>query len=115
MTGRGRLAASVEASSLIRRAESEGGFGTVLRKGDPDRGALLLVVRKRDQHFAFLERTLAMDGRYRWERVGPGEDSQPGDVADFLAGRLRFDPDQWLIELDIAQPERFIAETTVEG
>ncbi|MFP5328807.1 MAG: DUF1491 family protein [Alphaproteobacteria bacterium] len=115
MTGRERLAASVEASSLIRRAESEGGFGTVLRRGDPERGALLLVVRRRERHFACLERTLAMDGRYRWERVGPGEDSEEQDIADFLSGRLRFDPDQWLIELDIAQPERFIAETTVEG
>jgi len=115
MTGRGRLSSAVEASSLIRRAESEGGFGTVLRKGDPDRGALLLVVRSRERHVACLERTLAMDGSYRWERVGPGEDSGSHELADFLQSRLRFDPDQWLIELDIAQPERFIAETTVAG
>ena len=33
-------------------------------------------------------------------------------VADFLAKRARFDTDFWAIELDIAAPERFIAETT---
>ena len=114
MAGR-RLSAAVEASGLLRRAEAEGGFGAVLRKGDPDRGALLLVVRSRERHVACLERTLAMDGNYRWERVGPDEDSGPQAVADFLQGRLRFDSDLWLIELDIAQPERFIAETTLAG
>jgi len=115
MTGKGRLSAAVEASSLLRRVETEGGFGAVLRKGDPDRGALLLVVRSRDRHVACLERMLAMDGTYRWEQVGPGENSASAELADFLQKRLQFDSDLWLIELDIAQPERFIAETTVAG
>ncbi len=34
------------------------------------------------------------------------------EIADFLARRTRFDDDLWAIELDIADPERFIAETT---
>ena len=108
-----RLPASVEASALIRRAQANGDFATVLRKGDPDRGALLLVIRSRDSHVACLERVLAMDGSYRWESVGPSE-SSPGqpELADFLKKRTRFDEDLWLIELDIAHPERFIAETT---
>jgi hypothetical protein len=33
-------------------------------------------------------------------------------LAEFLERRVKFDSDSWLIELDIAQPERFIAETT---
>jgi hypothetical protein len=33
-------------------------------------------------------------------------------VARFVDGRARFDEDLWVIELDIATPERFIAETT---
>lgn len=108
-----RLPASVEASALIRRAQADGDFATVLKKGDPDRGAILLVVRSRDSHVTCLERTLAMDGSYRWERVGPLESrtTEP-ELAEFLRKRTRFDEDLWLIELDIAHPERFIAETT---
>lgn len=113
--GSDRLAAAVEASSLIRRAEAEGGFGAILRKGDAGRGAILLVIRSREQHVACLERMLMADGRYGWERVGPNEDSSPDELADFLQRRLRFDSDLWLVELDIAQPERFIAETTLAG
>jgi hypothetical protein len=37
----------------------------------------------------------------------------PISSSEFVASRERFDTDFWLIELDIAEPERFIAETTV--
>ena len=104
----------MEATSLIRRAEASGDFAAILHKGDADRGALLIVVRKRGEFVALLERALAPDGSYRWANSGPEDDSD-GKVARFLARRVDFDPDLWAIELDIAQPERFIAETTSAG
>ena len=51
----------------------------------------------------------------RWQRVGPAESASSAEIADFLARRARFDEDLWAIELDIAEPERFIAETTSAG
>jgi hypothetical protein len=107
-----RLAASVEAAGLVRRAEAQGGFAAILRKGDAERGALLILVRSRGLYFASLERSLAMDGGYRWAPVGPAESATEEEVAEFLQKRVRFDDDLWLIELDVAHPERFIAETT---
>ena len=107
-----RLPASLEASALVRRAQADGDFAAILKKGDADRGALLLVIRSRDRHVACLERVLTMSGGYEWERVGPADSTEPQQVAEFLKKRTRFDEDLWLIELDIAQPERFIAETT---
>jgi hypothetical protein len=86
-----------------------------MRKGDPDRGSLLIFVASRGRHIACLERHLAADGDYRWERVGPAESASSADLADFLARRTRFDEDLWAIELDIADAERFIAETTSAG
>jgi hypothetical protein len=110
-----RLPAAVEAAGLVRRALNDGDFAAILRKGDPDRGALLLVVSSRGRHVACLERTLALSGDYSWRRVGPAESAESQEVAKFLARRTRFDADSWAIELDIADPERFIAETTAEG
>jgi hypothetical protein len=107
-----RLPSGLEASAIVRRASSQGDFGTVLRKGDPDRGALLLVVSSRGRHVACLERQLGIDGRDLWNSVGPSESDGSTSLADFLARRTRFDTDLWVIELDVAQPERFIAETT---
>ena len=110
-----RLSASVEAAGLIRRAEAEGGFGAILRKGDAERGSLLLVIRSRGRHVACLERMLSPDGLYQWVAAGPIHGERDENLADFLAKRVRFDEDLWLIELDIAHPERFIAETTFAG
>ena len=107
-----RLPAGLEAASIVRRAEIAGDFATVLKRGDPDRGAILLVVSSRGRHVALLERVLSADGAYRWDCTGPAETSDSAQVASFLEKRARFDADYWAIELDIANPERFIAETT---
>ena len=106
-----RLPAALEAAGLVRRALADGDFAAILKKGDPDRGALLLVVRSRGLHVACLERMLALAGGYSWRRVGPAESAESQEVAEFLARRTRFDADSWAIELDIAGAERFIAET----
>lgn len=87
----------------------------MIKKGDPERGSVLLFVSSRGSHVAVLERVLGIDGTYRWERVGPGESASSTENADFLARRARFDPDCWAIELDIADAERFIAETKLTG
>jgi hypothetical protein len=108
-----RLPAHVEASSILRRLESSGDFGTVLRKGDPDRGSLLLIITSRGTQVAILERVLDPSGNYAWQSTA--RDSQNADVPTFLAKRARFDEDFWALELDIADPERFIAETIASG
>lgn len=110
-----RLPAHLEAASILRRAEAGGDFGTILRKGDPERGSLLLIIGSRGHHFAVLERVLSLKEGYVWRAVGPGESASSADIAAFLAKRARFDEDSWVIELDIAEPERFIAETTRLG
>ena len=56
---------------------SEGGFGTILKRGDPDRGALVLLIASAGCQFARLERALVMAhiaGR-RW----PGGRRRAGD------------------------------------
>ena len=111
----GRLPAAVEAAGLVRRAEADGDFATILKRGDADRGALLLVVASRGRHVACLERMLELEGGYSWRSVGPAESANSQEVAEFLAKRTRFDADLWAIELDVADAERFIAETTAAG
>ena len=110
-----RLPAHLEAASLIRRAEAEGGFGAVIKRGDPDRGSLVLLLSSRGQHLTCLERALSGDGSYAWQRVGPAAGSDPAAVSGWTQSRVRFDEDLWLIDLDIADPERFIVETGLQG
>ena len=86
-----------------------------MKRGDEERGSLLLFVSSRGCHVVCLERVLNLDGSYAWQPVGPSESASSTEIADFLARRARFDEDCWGIELDIADPERFIAETTSAG
>lgn len=106
------MAAHVEAAALMRRAEAEGGFATVIQKGDPQRGTLILLIAEKGQHFACLERLMAISGGYQWTVTGPKETSEMAEIQEFVAKKRRFDPDLWLIELDIAGAERFVAEMT---
>jgi hypothetical protein len=110
-----RLPAHLEVAAILRRTEAAGGFAAVVRKGDPDRGSLLLLVGSRGRHIACLERVLSLDGGYRWQAVGPADSASSIDVRAFADRRARFDDDLWAIELDIAEAERFIAETTASG
>jgi hypothetical protein len=114
MSGR-RLPAKLEVSGLLRRIEADGGFATILHSGDAEGGALLLIVSSRGRYVASLERILGMSGGYEWRPTGPSESAGSEDLLEFLAKRTRFDPDLWIVELDIAEPERFIAETTSAG
>ena len=56
-----------------------------------------------------------MDGSYSWRQVGPGPEAEPIALADWSQKRRKFDEDSWLIELDVAEAERFIAEMTSQG
>ena len=110
-----RLPAHVEAAAIMRRIETEGGFATILRKGDPDRGTLTLILQKRGEFCGILERELGPNFDYEWVFRPSEPDSGSQHVSGLIARKAQFDPDSWLIELDIAEPERFIAETTSQG
>lgn len=110
-----RLPARVEAAGIVRRVSAEGGFAAILNKGDPDRGALVLLLRERGAFRGLLERQLGPDFSYRWVLSRSERDLDEQQLGELIRGKLRFDADSWLIELDIADPERFIAETTSSG
>jgi hypothetical protein len=105
-----RLKSSVLVNALQRRAESEGGFAAVLAKGDATSGAVLVVLAERGRKVRILERLLDRGERYVWQDTGQQALGSEEEFRKFLEKRCRFDPDVWLIELDIASAERFAAE-----
>jgi len=113
--GDDRLTPAIEADAFLRRASQEGGFGTILRKGDPNRGSIILQIVDRGDHVGFLERQLGPGGNYQWYRVGPAAGSAAQTLGEWADKRAKFDEDVWLIELDIPQPEQFIVELGVVG
>jgi hypothetical protein len=110
----GRLASSVLVSALLRRAQNEGGFGAVLAKGDPTAGAIAVILAERGIRASLLERLLQPDGSYAWQAsAGPLESD--ADFQALLDRRRKYDPDLWILELDVASAERFAAEMNAAG
>lgn len=105
-----RLATKVLVGALLRRAESEGGFGAVLEKGDATAGSILVVLLENGRNPRVLERVLHPDGRYVWQMTTNEGIEDTQEVPRLIERRRRFDPDLWAIELDIPSAERFAAE-----
>ena len=104
-----RLATSVLVSALVRKAEAEGGFAAILSKGDPTAGAVIVVLTEKGKNSKAYERTLRPDGAYAWEKSAQDENHYTRHVPQLIARRRRFDPDLWVVELDIPSIERFAA------
>lgn len=102
-----RLPSALEVAALCRQAEASGGFAAIVRRGDPGRGEIVIQVMEKGRDIARLERRMSPDFSYRWSQM-PDE---PFSAVD----RARIDPDFWLIELDVADAERFIAEMISMG
>ncbi len=106
-----RLATYMWVGALMRRAEAAGAFATVLRKGDPVAGAVILIARARDGRMTAWSRAIHGD-KAVWtiaQEAGPDETTRIDRWLDRQAG---YDPDMWSIELVTEEIQPFVAETS---
>lgn len=106
-----RLPAHLEVAALLRSVQAAGGFATVLHKGERDAGTILVVLTENGANARLFERVPDASGTREW-RLSRSEDSEnKHEFADYLVRRGQQDPDLWIVELDIANGERFIGLT----
>ncbi len=99
-----RLTSEFWVSALIRRAFSAGDFAAVLNKGSPEAGAVHILVRDR----------LGTVSLYRPAPQSSYDDAKPADrlfqpagdmpwdaIETWLERERRFDPDIWVVELEL--------------
>lgn len=104
-----RLPAHLEVSSLMRLAESNGGFAMVLAKGERDAGTILIVSMFRGGNARLYERMPQLDGTRPFVLTKSQDLEKPIEFDEYISRRQSQDPDIWVLEVDIADPERFIA------
>lgn len=115
MSDAARLPAHLEVAGLMRRVAGEGGFATVLAKGERDAGTILLVLRDSRTNPRIFERMPHPDGTRPWTLNRVQDDENKQEFDDYLTRRSRQDSDLWVIELDIPNPERFIGDSAAAG
>lgn len=108
-----RLPAHLEAASILRLAESQGGFATVLAKGERDGGTIMLAIVCRGGVAQLYERMPGLDGSREFVATKSQDAENPAEFSEYLERRRRQDPDLWILELDIDDAERFVANLPV--
>ncbi len=110
-----RLKAGLFVSGLTRSVAAAGGFAAVLAKGDADAGSILIVTAEKGRISAIYERLMSMSGDYEWVDSYPQLLEKKEEIGAFLARRQARDPDLWVVELDIADAQRFIPGLPSQG
>lgn len=105
-----RLSAEMKVQTLLRLVSQNGGFGAVLKKGDRISGAILIQCIEKGENPKLLENMPSLDGLPNWQQIWPQDTDKNRELSEYIAQRFRFDPDMWLIELDIPDAERLIVQ-----
>jgi hypothetical protein len=103
-----RLPTHLEVSGLIRAVQAEGGFATVVARGERDAGTILVVCCENGGAATAYERMPQSDGSREWTPAHRQDIENPSEFGEYCERRRKQDPDLWILELDIPNAERFI-------
>ncbi|GCA48939.1 DUF1491 family protein [Sinorhizobium meliloti] len=100
-----RLKSHIFVSSLLRNAFGRGGYAAVLRKGAEDAGAIFIRQRGRSGYETlyapapqnFFDEEGDTSRRFEVRLRGAEADA----VERALSSEIRFDPDCWIVELEL--------------
>jgi hypothetical protein len=94
-----RIKAGIWVSMALRMGNADGRFGAVLRKGDPDAGGVVVVLRGREG-LSVLSQVRSGAGELAWMRA-TGAAPVDQETADaYVARQVKFDPDLWVLEFE---------------
>lgn len=110
-----RLPAHVEVAALVRSVGTDGGFGMVLSKGEREAGTILLVLVHNGTDARIYERMPEIDGSRRWRCIRRQDPGAAEEFQSYLDRRKAQDRDIWIVELDVANAERFIGVEPDKG
>ncbi|MGF1605076.1 MAG: DUF1491 family protein [Rhodothalassiaceae bacterium] len=92
-----RLTSDFRVRALMAQAHSADAFAALLFRGDAERGAILLKVRRSGALCLLRESATGPDGEQIWQ---PLPDRAEAEADALIAKRRRFDRDLWVVEID---------------
>ncbi len=110
-----RLPAHLEVSALIRAIDAEGGFGTVLAKGERDAGTLMVLCCVNGTNGKLYERMPQLDGIRAWTCTKTQSPENPFEITEYWQRRKAQDSDLWILELDHPDAERLLEIDVAQG
>ena len=103
------LSSDLWVSALIRRAQIEGAYATVVAKGDDRAGSVIVKAYDTSTRTARLfTEAFGQDGDRLWIQPVTGTES---DIDAWIERQRGYDPDLWVVEIEDRQGRHFITET----
>lgn len=95
-----KVKAGLWAQMAIRLGGANGRSAMVLRKGDPDSGGILCLLRADAARCCVLAQVRDGEGRAAWMRgTGPAPVPEP-EAEAYIARQVQRDPDLWVLEFE---------------
>ena len=107
-----RLRSDIWVAALIRRAEHEGAYAALRRRGAEQAGAIFIVVNDLEGHFSLYAPApqMAFDEAVPLDRLFTLAlaDCDPDMLDARLDQEVRFDSDCWIVEIEDRQRRPFV-------
>jgi hypothetical protein len=100
-----RLPTEVWVKAHLRRCYSAGLPTTVVRRGDPMGGMVMLKVNRLEQGCAMLTQTRDGSGRMAWLAAKAGALMPEAEADAYIERAVKRDPDLWVIEIETRSGE----------
>lgn len=94
-----RVKAGIWVAAAIRLSDRAGRAAVVVRRGDPDSGDVLALLRGRDG-VTVLRQARDGAGRLAWMRATGPAPVPPAEAEGYIERQLKRDPDLWVVEFD---------------
>lgn len=103
------LSSDLWVSALIRRAEIEGAYATVVKKGDDRAGSVIVKAYDTSTRTAKLyTEAFGNDGERLW--IQPVTSDSETELDAYIARQRGYDPDLWVVEIEDKRGRHFITE-----
>lgn len=94
------LRTQISVQALTRRCHAEGRPAFVLKRGDPDAGALFLKLNGLGHGFVVLAPVRDGTGQSAWLKATGPEPVDESVANAYLERQRRIDPDLWILEIE---------------
>jgi len=108
-----RLPTGLWVQAHVARCSAAGMAMVVVRRGDPDRGVVIVRLYDRERGIRLVSQSRDIDGTLVWSAALDGRYVGESEAANYVERQVSYDPDIWVIEIESADEEGWFTGVVV--